>query len=201
MNCENCGAPMVLYREQDYYHCEHCNSFHFPTASKDGVRLLGEAPEGTLCPSCRAPLHMATLDDNYRGYQCQNCQGLLLTRGSFRLTVETRRASAITPAAPPKPLNQEELGRKLDCPICHQRMATHPYLGPGTIVIDTCDQCNIIWLDYGELAQVIDAPGKDRGSGMGQVFERLDQERKKKKKSKKNTKYDKDLLKLLDKIF
>jgi len=201
MNCKNCGAPMVLYRTQDYYHCEYCNSFHFPTATPDGVRLLGEAPEGRLCPNCGAPLLLATLDDTYRGFQCKNCQGLMLTRGSFRLTVETRRARVTTPPDPPKPLNREELNRKLNCPICLQMMLTHPYMGPGTIVIDTCDHCNIIWLDYGELGRVINAPGKDRGSGINQVFERLDDEREQKKQKEKKSKYDKDLLDLLDKFF
>ena len=190
---------MVLYREQDYFHCEHCNSFHFPAASQDGVRLFGEAPEGSLCPNCRIPLHMATLDDTYRGFQCKNCQGLLLARSSFRLTVETRRAKAVSPPDPPKPLNPQELSRKIDCPTCHQPMITHPYLGPGTIVIDTCDPCNTIWLDYGELSRVINAPGKDRGSGMGRVFEVLENERK--RKERKQKKHDRDIIKLLDKFF
>lgn len=201
MNCKNCGAPMVLYREHDYYHCEYCNSFHFPIESPDGVRKIGEDPEGTLCPNCNTALHLATLDDTYRGYQCNNCQGLLLTRSSFRLTVETRRARATTPPDPPKPLNREELNRKLDCPLCLKKMMTHPYMGPGTIVIDTCDQCNIIWLDYGELGQVVNAPGKDRGKGIQQVFERMNDEHKRMKKKKVKSKYEYDLLELLDKIF
>jgi len=192
---------MVLYREQEYFHCEYCNSFHFPSLSNDGIRLLGEAPEGTLCPGCRVPLHIATLDNTYRGFQCKNCQGLLLSRSSFRLTVETRRPRATNQPDPPKLLNREELNRKLDCPICHQKMMTHPYMGPGTIVIDTCDGCNIIWLDNGELSRVINAPGKDRGLGMNQVFERLDDEQKKIKHKKKMNKYDQDLLELLDKFF
>jgi Zn-finger nucleic acid-binding protein len=192
---------MVLYRKQDYFHCEHCNSFHFPSASRDGIRLLGESPEGTLCPNCATPLHIATLDDTYRGYQCKNCQGLMLTRGSFRMAVETRRARAKTPPDPPKPLNREELNRKLDCPICHQQMATHPYLGPGTIVIDTCDRCNIIWLDYGELAHVVNAPGQDRGTGLGPVYKRLENEQIRIKRKKEKDKFEKDLLNLLDKIF
>ena len=80
-------------------------------------------------------------------------------------------------------------------------MMTHPYMGPGTIVIDTCDGCNIIWLDYGELDRVINAPGKDRGVGLNQVFERLDDEQKMKKLKKKKNKYDNDLLELLDNFF
>jgi Zn-finger nucleic acid-binding protein len=74
-------------------------------------------------------------------------------------------------------------------------------MGPGTIVIDTCDRCNIIWLDYGELGRVVNAPGKDRGVGLGQVFERLDDERKVKARKQKKSKYDRDLLELLDKFF
>ncbi|MFC1997038.1 zf-TFIIB domain-containing protein [Chloroflexota bacterium] len=201
MNCKNCGGPMNLYREQDYYHCEYCNSFHFPSASSDGIRLVGEAPEGTLCPNCRIPMDMATLDDAYRGYQCKNCQGLLLSRGSFRMTIETRRAKATTPPEQPKPLNQEELNRKLDCPICDQVMSTHPYMGPGTIVIDTCDQCNVIWLDTGELERVVNSPGKDHGAGLSQVFKRLDDEQKKMKQKKAKNNYDINLLDLLGKIF
>lgn len=42
-------------------------------------------------------------------------------------------------------------------------MDVHPYYGPGNIVIDTCSRCNVIWLDCGELQQIADAPGKDRG--------------------------------------
>jgi len=45
-------------------------------------------------------------------------------------------------------------------------MENHLYLGPGNVVIDTCNSCNLIWLDYGELNKVVNAPGKDRGSGM-----------------------------------
>jgi len=30
-------------------------------------------------------------------------------------------------------------------------------------VIDTCHHCNLIWLDYGEIAKVVNAPGRDRG--------------------------------------
>jgi len=45
-------------------------------------------------------------------------------------------------------------------------MSTHPYAGPGVIVVDTCDQCLMIWLDYGELARVVNAPGRDRGAAL-----------------------------------
>jgi Zn-finger nucleic acid-binding protein len=42
-------------------------------------------------------------------------------------------------------------------------MNTHPYYGPGSIVIDSCGNCGLVWLDGGELETVINAPGKGRG--------------------------------------
>jgi len=42
-------------------------------------------------------------------------------------------------------------------------MDVHPYYGPGNVVIDTCGQCYLVWLDHGELKQIADAPGPDRG--------------------------------------
>jgi hypothetical protein len=31
-------------------------------------------------------------------------------------------------------------------------MDTHPYSGGGNAVVDTCEECGLIWLDAGELA-------------------------------------------------
>jgi Zn-finger nucleic acid-binding protein len=42
-------------------------------------------------------------------------------------------------------------------------MNVHPYYGPGNVVIDTCSRCDLVWLDFGELQQISDAPGQDRG--------------------------------------
>jgi hypothetical protein len=35
-------------------------------------------------------------------------------------------------------------------------MDTHPYGGPGNVIIDNCERCELNWLDYGELAKVQD---------------------------------------------
>ena len=43
-------------------------------------------------------------------------------------------------------------------------MTTDWYYGPGNIILDRCVPCDLVWLDYGELTQVIDAPGVDRGT-------------------------------------
>lgn len=55
------------------------------------------------------------------------------------------------------------LHRTLSCPRCAGRFDTYPYSGPGNVVIDNCTTCDLLWLDFGEMRQIIDAPGKDRG--------------------------------------
>ena len=163
MTCQQCGAPMELIRERDYYQCHYCGGYFFPGESPDGVRVLGKNPEGVTCPLCQIPLNMATFDEYYQGYQCSKCQGILFNRSAFRRTIEDRRARTTTPAEPPTRYREEELQRKVDCPGCSKTMSNHKYMGPGNIIIDMCVACNLIWLDYGELTKVVEAPGKDRG--------------------------------------
>lgn len=163
MNCKNCGAPMVLNRERDYYRCEYCGAFYFPSASTEGMRTLGENPEGIRCPICHVPLQMVVLDDHYRGYHCARCRGFLFFRSTFRHLLESRRARAATPSEPPTRYDPGELQRRISCPMCSRVMETYPYLGPGNIVIDTCSWCDLIWLDYREIEKAVNAPGRDRG--------------------------------------
>ena len=49
-------------------------------------------------------------------------------------------------------------------PLCTRRFDTYPHYGPGNVVIDSCTHCDMIWLDFGEIRQIVDAPGSDRGS-------------------------------------
>jgi Zn-finger nucleic acid-binding protein len=127
------------------------------------MRVLGENPEGITCPQCNIVLNMAVFDDFYQGYQCSNCQGLLFNRTTFREAIDNARSKIKTPPDPIRGFDSLELERKTFCPICEQPMETFQYLGPGNIVIDTCHQDDLIWLDYGEIQKVLNAPGRDRG--------------------------------------
>ena len=37
-------------------------------------------------------------------------------------------------------------------------MDAHFYAGPGNVVIDSCEECSLIWLDRGELMHIVHAP-------------------------------------------
>jgi Zn-finger nucleic acid-binding protein len=156
---------MELFPARGYFFCRYCSSFHFPeTTAPDGVRVLADSPEKLVCPACRKTLATALLDEAHPVHYCRNCRGVLLSRGTFADVVRLRRAWATgVPAAAIQP-PREEFERRVTCPSCGRELATHPYYGPGNAVIDSCDTCDVIWLDFGELKQIVDAPGRDRGA-------------------------------------
>ena len=164
MNCRNCGGAMELFPARGYFSCRYCSSFYFPeTTAPDGVRVLAQSAGALPCPACAKTLAAAVLDESHSVQYCQNCRGVLLSRGSFADVVRLRRAWATgTPSKSIQP-EVEELHRRVNCPACGKELATHPYYGPGNVIIDSCDTCDVIWLDFGELRQIVDAPGRDRG--------------------------------------
>ena len=165
MNCPNCSAAMELIESRRYFQCRHCGTFHFPTTVEaDGIRVTGQPADAPGCPVCRTPMAHALLDDDHPIDFCAACRGMLLPRPTFAGVTHKRRAWATTPPAEPVPMDRRELHRELRCPRCGGGFETYPHYGPGTVVIDSCATCDVIWLDFGEMRRIADAPGGDRGS-------------------------------------
>jgi Zn-finger nucleic acid-binding protein len=145
---------------RDYFFCQYCGSYAFLRPSSDGVVALGEEG-GVECPVCCTTLGKASVA-GVRVLHCAKCRGILAGQEAFSIIVKVLRALASGEPDPVRPLNREDLRREVTCPYCGQTMDTHPYYGPGNVVVDNCARCAVIWLDYGELATIRDAPGKDR---------------------------------------
>ena len=155
---------MELFERRRYYFCTFCGSFSFiETPAVEGVRVLERPVPAPICPLCRAPLAKALLDDAFAVQHCERCRGILLARATFAEAIVRRRASDSGEPARPVPLDRRELERVIVCPSCRSRMDVHPYYGPGNVVIDSCQGCDLIWLDLGELEQITRAGGRDRG--------------------------------------
>lgn len=150
MNCPGCGAAMQLAGNRRHFRCDHCGSFHFPEETGDGVASLGE-PAGANCPVCQVPLQAALIDGESVSY-CERCRGFLAQTSAFSRIVTERRKRHGEHERVTDPFDPADLRRPLKCPACHKRMEAHPYFGGGNAVVDTCDRCNLIWLDAGELA-------------------------------------------------
>jgi Zn-finger nucleic acid-binding protein len=156
MNCPNCGAAMRLNDEADYLICDYCQTPHFPDPNSDGVRVLGISSDFP-CPLCAVPLTHASIVRE-RIFYCERCRGMLIGMGIFPEIVQdlrSRREATVAAAHPP---NWDDLKRRIQCPRCRATMDTHPYCGPGNIIIDTCENCALNWLDYSELDRVVRAP-------------------------------------------
>jgi Zn-finger nucleic acid-binding protein len=154
---------MTLVDARDYFYCEYCSgSYHFLSELPDGIRVLDDDFRNIRCPICHIPLFRATI---YKqpGLHCTKCKGLLIDQAIFGEIVKYQRAYAQDPATRPGPLDRKELHRQIGCPHCNETMEAHPYGGPGNIAVDSCRHCRVIWLDFGELKKVLDAPGRDRG--------------------------------------
>jgi len=147
-----------------YYLCAHCGTTSFPEAvSRDGIRILGPDEANIRCSSCKTAFVRGMIDEYLVDY-CETCRGLLVARRDFAELVRRRRAWAQSQSVPPVHTDSTELRRRLNCPKCGIQMTTDWYYGPGNVVMDRCVACDVVWLDYGELQQIIDAPGEDRGS-------------------------------------
>jgi Zn-finger nucleic acid-binding protein len=150
---------MHLKPDLDSYKCDYCQSVYLPEKGDDGVRVLGE-PMDEACPVCKIPLVHAALS-KVRIFYCTGCRGMLIPMEVFRTLVDELRATEtgtlVQPAA-----DGSDLSRKIDCPHCHKRMDTHFYAGPGNVVIDSCEECGLNWLDRGELMHIVHAPDEEK---------------------------------------
>lgn len=150
---------MRLEEDKEYFICDYCESRYFPDADQEGVRLLGQKA-AEMCPICQVPLENAAVGSQ-RMLFCTQCRGMLIPMRVFMDIVETLRAQrdGAPPEVAPLP-NPRDLERRLDCPACHNPMDTHPYAGPGNVIIDNCPDCFLNWLDHGELEHIVRASWK-----------------------------------------
>lgn len=156
---------MALVPSRRYFHCRHCGTYRFPdTVEADGIRIVGQSADPPKCPVCTVGMAHALLDDEHPIDFCGRCRGILLPRTSFALVTQRRRAWATSPPVAPSPVDRDELRRRLACPTCGRTFDTYMHSGPGNVIIDNCAACDVIWLDFGEMRQMVDAPGRDRGS-------------------------------------
>lgn len=149
-NCVNCGAPMQADKSRGGLVCTHCGSFEaLPPLIREIE--IGDATDAP-CPNCGALLANARLDGNPL-LVCLQCQGMLIAMPHFVSVVDAASAHEDQHGVV-LPRDQNAGDRLLTCPRCRQSMLSHFYGGPGNLVIDTCEQCQMNWLDPGELRRI-----------------------------------------------
>jgi Zn-finger nucleic acid-binding protein len=142
---------MRLKADMGSFTCDYCQRVVLPEKNDDGVRVLNE-PAGQDCPVCNTPLVRASLAKVPIVY-CTGCRGMLIPMQALEPLADELRTGQGSEAVPTVP-GKDELQRKINCPQCHHAMDTHYYAGPGNVVIDSCEDCSLIWLDSGELMRI-----------------------------------------------
>lgn len=156
LSCQKCGGVLSSFDSHNSYRCDYCCSVSIISEAPllvDGIQPTNGSAN-SVCPACSECLKIAHLDGR-RILYCPGCFGMLIRRDHFGAIVNERRskrfgreqevARAIDPSA---------FSRRLRCPECVVYMETHPYYGPGNVVIDSCAACGHVWLDHGELSSI-----------------------------------------------
>ena len=167
-NCDNCGAPLRLNRDRGLFVCDHCLSQQEARAAIDYVELLSETSQ--LCPICSTPLSSSLLE-GHPLLCCARCFGMLIEMKRFVTLIDAVRAREERPLRTALPRRQNPADRVINCPTCGQPMLGHIYLGPGNVVIESCERCQVNWLDAGELRRIAVAPDSlPRRSVVGDLY-------------------------------
>jgi Zn-finger nucleic acid-binding protein len=146
---------MRLKPDMASFKCDYCQSVYFPDKNDDGVRVLDE-PSGQNCPVCNSvPLVRAVLAKVPIIY-CTGCHGMMVAMQALEGLVDQLRAGQGSEGASAAP-DTEDLHRKINCPQCHHPMDAHFYAGPGNAVINSCENCCLIWMDRGVLMRIVHA--------------------------------------------
>jgi Zn-finger nucleic acid-binding protein len=110
-----------------------------------------------VCPTCGAALSQAAVA-GLPLHACTACHGSLIAIRQFVTVIESVRL-AEGPALDALPPRTQEPGhRTVSCPACRQPMLSHVYGGGGNLVLDTCETCQLNWLDGGELRRIALSP-------------------------------------------
>jgi Zn-finger nucleic acid-binding protein len=150
---------MRLKADQECFACDYCRSIDVPEINADGIRVLDE-PAEQACPVCAVALVHAAAS-GHRMLYCKLCHGMLISMGIFAAVIEDLKSRRASSAYNATPFDPRDLDRRLPCPQCGRQMDTHLYGGGGNVIIDDCENCDLNWLDYGELDRIVRAPDRE----------------------------------------
>jgi len=110
----------------------------------------------STCPRC----HLTLDTTDYQGVDlesCSRCGGQWLDPEHLRSILDTVEAPAGQTTPPASGADRRAAKENLPCPSCGQALAPFNYAGDSGIILDKCFACGHIWLDAGELEEVLQA--------------------------------------------
>lgn len=158
-NCVNCGAPL----RGTLLVCEYCQTRQ-DVDLKVVHRFTVETPTSPrICPRCHKPLQTVDLhlEGRFMIERCPTCLGLFFDPGELDALLD--KAVANVHAVDSQRLSEVQGARRrhefpvryIDCPVC-RRLMNRVNFGPRSgVIADVCREHGM-WLDGGELRQILE---------------------------------------------
>ena len=105
------------------------------------------------CPVCKEAMIVLELDEVEIDH-CVECRGIWLDGGELEILLENSAAKDGFLGSFQKNEGSKEKPRK--CPMCDKKMEKVLYGGSKAIQIDRCPKKDGIWLDKGELREILE---------------------------------------------
>lgn len=123
------------------------------------------------CPRCSNKLVDGTYEERDASH-CNACSGTLFEQSALgaalqRMSIDLFSTVSTEMSVPPLP----DVKEGADCPRCQKPMENYGYMGSHKVMLDACNQCQLVWVDALELAT------------MAQMRARLDKNVQKSRKS------------------
>jgi len=111
------------------------------------------------CAACRS------WQAAFAKFRCSTARNARTAAADERLipVLDQMRSEDAKPAVQ-NPPDRGDLKRVVQCPQCNRRNG-YPFLRwPGNVIVDTCDDCSLLWLDRGELTRIAHARTKPQSA-------------------------------------
>ena len=159
MDCVNCGAPLPAKSSK----CRHCGTLNDVDLRTVHRSVASTAASDRNCPRCQTLMESIDLglDGGFFIERCDRCLGLFFDPGELehvlnvsvqdvhevdreRLNVMIAEEYADTPRQV----------KYIKCPVCDALMNRRIFGAKSGVIVDSCRQHGV-WLDGGELAQIV----------------------------------------------
>ncbi len=162
MRCQFCSAPMP----KQGFICSYChkrNSFNLSSLPKN-IEIVNDA-EKYDCSICKIELENLNIGSKEKVLiqHCSKCDGIFIKENIMKQlidkqTVDRKKFDYLMIRFIKKnPRHAIETNAKYkNCPVCKKMMQRYNYGAISGVILDRCVQGHGIWLDAGELKQIIE---------------------------------------------
>jgi len=161
MNCSNCGAPLPAKSNT----CKYCETLNDVDLRAIDIRANSVEASTRICPRCST--NLVTM--NVGGTKtlsidrCQNCMGIFFDNGELQSVLDDKVARVYEvdyqriqklSENERQVSKHDETVRYIKCPECQKVMNRRVFGTRSGVIVDCCREHGV-WLDAGELGQLL----------------------------------------------